>query len=209
MTKICSKADVIGKYLHFMFVTILLNFITPSLQATWIRNTLLNALGKTSVADPRVIPSSFVYQHPTISSLASYIMSLIEGPKVSNGVDPSSAKIDTMHALVRKYTVDFRQHIASRPSDGEVVLVTGTTGWLGSLILAELLQSDVKRVYAVNRKGSSLLQRQSDAFTERGLDSKLMQSEKLRLLEADLTMDKLGLDDQNFEEVGATFAFDI
>lgn len=153
------------------------------------------------MTDPRIIPGSFVYQHPTISSLASYVLSLIEGPKVPNGVDSSSAKVDAMHAMVRKYTADFRQHIASRPSDREVVLVTGTTGWLGSLILEELLQSDVKRVYAVNRKGSSLLQRQSDAFTERGLDTKLVQSEKLHLLEADLTMSKLGLDDQTFEEV--------
>lgn len=204
-----SGCDRQAFVLYFRHYSAEFHYLSFSLQATWIRNTLLNALGKTSVADPRVIPSSFVYQHPTILSLASYIMSLSEGPKVSNGVDSSSAKIVIMHALVRKFTADFRQHIASRPSDGEVVLLTGTTGWLGSLILAELLQSDVKRIYAVNRKGSSLPERQSDAFAERGLDYKLLQSEKLRLLEADLTMNKLGLDDQTFEEVSATFAFDI
>lgn len=153
------------------------------------------------MADPRVIPGSFVYQHPNILSLATYVSGLIEGPNVYNDVDPSSVKIGAMHAMVKKYTADFVQHVASRRSDGEVVLVTGTTGWLGSLILAELLQSNIKRVYAVNRKGASLLQRQSNAFTERGLDSKLVSSEKLLLLEADLTMDNFGIDGQTFEEV--------
>lgn len=161
----------------------------------------MNALEKTSVADPRVIPGSFVYQHPTISSLASYVSSLTEGSKITNDAEANSRKIELMNSMVRKYSAEFRQHAPSKQSDGEVVLVTGTTGWLGSFILAELLESDVKRVYAVNRKGPSLLTRQSDAFKERGLDGDLVLSEKLILLEADLTMDKFGLSDQTWEQV--------
>lgn len=119
----------------------------------------MNALEKTSVAsvaDPRVIPGSFVYQHPTISPLASYVSSLTEGSKITNDAEANSRKIELMNSMVRKYSAEFRQHAPSKQSDGEVVLVTGTTGWLGSFILAELLESDVKRVYVVNRKGPSL-----------------------------------------------------
>lgn len=153
------------------------------------------------MTDPRVIPSSFIYQHPSIASLASYISGLAEGSNTTNGGDTRSAKIDAMYAMVHKYTADFRQHVGSGQSNGESVLVTGTTGWLGSLILADLLKSDVRRVYAINRKGAPLLERQTGAFKERGLDFSLLLSEKLVLLEADLTVEYLGLDNKTLEEV--------
>ena len=84
---------------------------------------------------------------------------------------------------------------------GEVVLLTGTTGWLGSLVLAELLRSNVERVYAVNRRGTRLFDRQVQAFKERDIDVSLASSEKLILLEADLTKEDFGVDKTLFNEV--------
>lgn len=114
-----------------------------------------------------------------------------------------------MHAMLRKYGANFRKHAAS-PSrweegdGGEVVLVTGTTGWLGSLMLAELLQDqNVRRVYALNRKvGAELTrERQARAFEEKGIDARLASSNKLVLLDADLTVEGLGLHGTVFDEV--------
>lgn len=193
------------------------------MQAIWIRNTILNALERSSGADPaliRSIPGSFVYHHPTIESLASYVLGLAKGTQgqshsgtadadVKANANANAAKIDAMHAMLRKYSSDLRKHVAppSRCDEeegdgGEVVLVTGTTGWLGSLMLAELLQDPtVKRVYALNRKVGSTRERQVRAFEEKGIDAKLATSNKLVLLDADLTVEGFGLCGSVFEEV--------
>lgn len=138
-------------------------------------------VGEECVVDPRTIPGSFVYHHPTIESLAGYILDIAKGSSAQSlpgavVVDASTAKIDAMHAMLRKYGADFRKHVASpsrreeEEDGGEVVLVTGTTGWLGSLMLAEMLQDrNVKRVYALNRKvrAGSTRERQAHAFEEK------------------------------------------
>ncbi|KAF9017319.1 hypothetical protein BDZ89DRAFT_1074872 [Hymenopellis radicata] len=81
--------------------------------------------------------------------------------------------------------------------DGHVVLVTGTTGFLGTGILAKLLDSpDVRRIYAVNRSskdGTALEDRQKAAFEERGYDAMLLDSPKLLLVETSLTERGLGV----------------
>lgn len=159
-----------------------------------------------------------MYQHPTIEALAAYVLSLAKGTAASaqshtgaadTEANANAAKIDAMHAMLRKYSSDLRKHVAS-PSrcdeeegdGGEVVLVTGTTGWLGSLMLAELLQDPtVKRVYALNRKVGLTRERQVRAFEEKGIDVKLATSNKLVLLDADLTVEGFGLCGSVFEEV--------
>lgn len=184
-----------------------------SLQATWIRNTILNALEKTAAADPRAAPGSFVYQHPTIASLSAYVLELAEGAQsqrtTMDAEEVKQMKIDAMHAMLRKYGSDFQRRVASPfrravVEGGDVVLLTGTTGWLGSLMLAELLQeAGVERVYAVNRRGGGigLSERQVRAFEDRGIDGTLVKSAKLVLLEADLTAGDLGLDAERLSEV--------
>lgn len=190
------------------------NYLGPiSLQATWIRNTILNALEKTAAADPRAAPGSFVYQHPTIASLAAYVLDLAGGVQVQgmamDAEEVKQMKTDAMHAILRKYGSDFQRRVASTARQavvegGDVVFLTGTTGWLGSLMLAELLQETaVERVYAVNRRGGEvgLRERQVRAFEDRGIDGTLVTSVKLVLLEADLTAENLGLDAERLNEV--------
>lgn len=116
-------------------------------------------------------------------------------------------KIDAMHAMLRKYGSDFQRRVASPARQavvegGDVVFLTGTTGWLGSLMLAEL-ETAVERVYAVNRRGGGvgLRERQVRAFEDRGIDGTLVTSAKLVLLEADLTAENLGLDAERLNEV--------
>jgi thioester reductase-like protein len=76
-----------------------------------------------------------------------------------------------------------------------VVLLTGSTGGLGSHILEILLGlASVERVYAFNRHGRMpVSRRQTAAFVDRALDVKLLLSEKLMYLEGDTTKSDLGL----------------
>lgn len=162
------------------------------------------------------MPGSFIYHHPTIASLAAYVFDIANGTSAQPRVDAAVAdaytrKIDAMHEMLRKYGSDFRKHVGSlsRPAEdgedeGEVVLLTGTTGWLGSLVLAELVEDpNVKKVYALNRKvaAGSTRERQIRAFEEKGIDGKIVSSDKLVLLDADLTADGFGLDGMVLNEV--------
>lgn len=193
------------------------------------------------MADPtliRSIPGAFVYNHPTIASLAAYVLNIANGTQVQPSAgagtanadaDASARRVDAMHALLRKYGSDFRAHghgvVACAPpskkrkrgsgsgdGDGEkeVVVMTGTTGWLGALMLAELLRDRaVKRVFALNRKvatGAELtFERQVRALEEKGIDAKLAASNKLVLLDTDLTVEGFGLDEEVLDEVKRLF----
>ena len=86
------------------------------------------------------------------------------------------------------------------------VLVTGTTGSLGAHLLVRLLQSpDVEKVYAFLRKrdDASPLDRQRSALKARGLDGRILESEKLVILQGDLAAQYLGLELSQYEEVSS------
>lgn len=123
-------------------------------------------------------------------------------------------KLRDMNALIEKYTSDIPPtplHDLEAPH-AETVLVTGTTGALGSLMLAELLSDErIERVWAVNRpsKGKILFERQKEAFVDKALDPLLLEHPKLRLVEADLTQDRLGLSEHQYDEVRSQVEFDI
>lgn len=96
--------------------------------------------------------------------------------------------------------------IMSKPRDDPTtVLLTGSTGNLGSHILASLLQDDrVACIFAHNRPskvGETIMSRQRASFEAQGLNIKLLESAKLVLIEGDLTQVSLGLSDEVFAKV--------
>lgn len=116
-----------------------------------------------------------------------------------------------MLLMVEKYSQSFPQHHPSRPTPSQdVVLVTGTTGGLGSNILAELVASkDVARVFAINRKDSngtvSVIDRQVTALNRQGLDPSIISSPKVEFVETDVDTQYLGLPDETYELVRSKF----
>ena len=106
--------------------------------------------------------------------------------------------------MVNKYA-SFRAHSGSLPAPpADTVILTGSTGSLGIELLASLVESSqVARIYALNRKSSIPLEhRHQTILSERGLDSSVINSEKVRLLEIDLEADYFGLSSGLYEEVG-------
>ena len=89
-----------------------------------------------------------------------------------------------------------------RPDGKDVVLVTGTTGNFGCVLLEALLENPgISLVYAVNRRGSRSRERQRASFRARELDEDLLDSDKLRFVEAELGIPGLGLDEELLDEV--------
>ena len=161
------------------------------------------------------IPQQFVYTNPSIDGLTRFLCGLLAG-KTINEEEERSAQLARMTALVEKYSLSFST--AAWASQGgtalsrgevegaEVVVITGTTGGVGSRLLARLLQSpNVARVYALNREGSrqseKLVARQRDIFKQSGLDDALLDQGKVSFHVADLAKPDLGLDARLLNEV--------
>lgn len=115
-------------------------------------------------------------------------------------------KLNLMHHMVMRYSEDLRPPgTRSEKGPGKVVLLTGSTGTLGSHILSELLKSDeINKIYALNRKGiDDLHTRQARAFIERGMDDQVeaLISERLIFIEGDTSVNGMGLSEQIYNEV--------
>ena len=133
--------------------------------------------------------------------------SILRSPELSQ----TETKVAEMKSLIAKYTRAFPKHVGSGKfsSDHEVVLITGTTGAIGTSMLAQLVDiSSVKRIYAFNRKGSSdsgtLRERQVDSFRQRGYDPKILNREIIVMVEGDQSKPDLGISARLYQEVITT-----
>ncbi|KAJ7052222.1 putative aminoadipate reductase [Mycena amicta] len=175
-----------------------------SLNATFLRHRIFAALrtDKTKVSIAQTIPPNLIYAHPSIQRLASAIEGLIVG-HASADADPRAL----VEAMIAKYSKGLdlsAPRVQRAPSNGgAVILLTGSTGGLGSHILDLLLRhSSLERVYAFNRPSRTpISQRQEAAFRDRALDVELLRSPKLVYLEGDSAREDLGISKQVFAKL--------
>ena len=90
--------------------------------------------------------------------------------------------------------------VPSTKYEGDVVLITGSTGALGANVLAKLHQmSNIALIYALNRKSISiqtLLSRQQSALVSQGFDpNPIVSSSKVILVEGNLDEKGFGIDE--------------
>jgi hypothetical protein len=193
-----------------------------SLSATLLRNhiimTLRGAPDDAARAAADKIGNSFVYAHPSVRELAEALGALMQ-PGM-DGAAPSAE--DAVRAMVDKYAKDMpAMNKASTQPDATVVLLTGSTGGLGSQLLATLLSDPrVVKVFALNRPGKTSSKARHEAtFRDRyalyrctqsdyltnccssGLDEELLTSEKVQFIEGDAAAEHLGLSKDLYEEV--------
>ncbi|KAI1142672.1 acetyl-CoA synthetase-like protein [Hypoxylon sp. FL0543] len=144
---------------------------------------------------PRII-----YSHPSYRSLAAYLYSQIQSGGAQGGDDTEQA-VQAMKAIFEKYTKDLPPANTSKPpplDDGQTVIVTGTTGALGSYLLNFLISdSNVKKVIALNRAKDGQA-RELQVFEERGLNADFS---KVEFLHADLSLPDFGLGDAKYNEL--------
>lgn len=185
-----------------------------SLQATILRRHIVAGVTLTSSALPP-LPMDIVYRHPSVSLLSGAIRKHCHdgNPIESAPLDDRIANIrSVMEEYVGKVT-SLRDEISavtatpsSRPRPhGAIVLLTGSTGSLGSALLAELVaSSSVRKVFALNRRGGhSLRARQVDGLAKLGVDIGAYWG-KVELLSVDFAAAQFGLDGDaysNLQEV--------
>lgn len=116
-----------------------------------------------------------INNHPTPRALARFVMQ-----KVVRGESPTSPEDETLEqqremlALYKKYTADLHVAARQRPDaaeEGQTVVLTGSTGMLGSYLLDAMAQSPrVKRIICLNRAEDGGASQQSRSAKERSLD---------------------------------------
>lgn len=161
-----------------------------SLQVTVISkqiNKLLSSFDRNHVCDART-----VYANPTVAKLTSTITAIVMGQRSSPDI-PSSPG-ERMNRLYAQLSADIPLSVRtplSPPSDKFVVLLTGSTGSVGSYILTCLDQDPrISRIYCLNR-GPASQARQKDSLAAKGL--RLTCPDKITYLDADITKSRFGL----------------
>ena len=177
---------------------------TASLQATWIRNTILRALRETNQDAAKRLPMNLVFQSPTIASLARETFSILDSTQ-----HPEAAHTpEDLWKYVERYSANFPSRpsgLIERPAGKDAVLITGTTRGFGCDTLEHLLRdNNVARVYAFNRKGTQAPDRQRAQFVARGLDVSLLDSPKFVMVEAALHEQDFGIEDTMRDEIRTT-----
>ena len=159
-----------------------------SLRAVRLQRLLLASLPK-SIAHQESrskISRAFVYQHPSITKLAYALRNLNKSGELRN-------EYEDIQKLVDCYSV--KGPVESERRTGHCVLLTGSTGNLGSYVLASLVeQSDITKVVCINRhstKDPFVLQQ--EAFIQRGITVSKHCWTKIQIYQSDLAASNLGL----------------
>lgn len=177
--------------------------IISSLQATWIRNTILRAIRESSSSVSSQLPMDAVFKAPTISALTYIVLRVVHGSPES---PPYTTSTQNLEEMVEHYISGLGtrpQQLRPRTITRDVVLVTGTTGGFGCDILEHLLRDDkVDTVYAFNRVGAKPMERQLAQFRKRGHDEALLASPSFKMVEVDLHAPNFNIESSLLAEVG-------
>ncbi|TQV90799.1 nonribosomal peptide synthetase [Cordyceps javanica] len=139
-----------------------------------------------------------VYAQSTVSKLTNFLFDRIRGTH-TNGVQ---SQTEILQALVDKYSAGLVKGSGSRPqakSASKTVLLTGSTGSLGSYLLDFLIHdADVARIACLNRSEDGGRAKQLEVNKQRGLYTTF---DKVTFLHADLSRPDLALKQDEFEEL--------
>ena len=116
--------------------------------------------------------------------------------------------VDRIEMMIAQYSNPSWATIRGNPEPGTTVLLTGSTGNLGSYILKTLLRDPkILRIYAFNRHSSHQpLDRHIERFENNGFDKAWLTSDKLTFVEGDTSQDDLGIEPSLFNEVCITLS---
>lgn len=138
--------------------------------------------------------AKIIYQNPTPASLSVAILRLKDGTAEESGQAVES--VDHMESTLESFTARIEKLNKPNPS-GLVIVLTGSTGSLGSYMLDNLLRNpEISEVICLNRPGSDE-EKQRKSNAERGLSCEFT---KATFLEVDVTKENLGMDQSIYSD---------
>lgn len=173
-----------------------------SRTALSLRSLISSNLGQT-------VSVSAIFENPSISKLAALLdpgtpYSLIESDKTTfSKFDSIRSTISTLNAELKAWPLLSSNFTTE--DEGEIILLSGATGSLGTSLLASLLASEkVKAVYALIR-GDTPLNKLTRSFESKNMDSSvLVAGGKLKVLNFVMRDPLLGLDINTYFELAKT-----
>lgn len=176
------------------------NFFTlgmDSLQALRVLRNLKQGLGLSN------IELSTIYTNPSISALASAIIRLSTQHQ-ERQISGEQALSQERSVLFREYQdlidrIPVESNVAKEAQDRNIVILTGSTGSLGSYLLKTLLSNPaVAHVYCLNRAPQGTLR--MERTKARGLSDEVSSS-RVTFLTADLPQTYLGLQPEVYRKL--------
>ncbi|ETS80548.1 hypothetical protein PFICI_08077 [Pestalotiopsis fici W106-1] len=145
--------------------------------------------------EPTAISSRTIYTEPTIERLSLFLAHILRmGQPIGSSAGSPIQKRDMQRQMAR-----LREFYSPR-GESITVLLTGSTGSLGSYILARLMSLDhVATIYCLNRAEVGL-RLQTDVNICRGLGTDFPK-EKVKFLHADLSKPYFGLRFEDYSEL--------
>jgi nucleoside-diphosphate-sugar epimerase/aryl carrier-like protein len=175
-----------------------------SLQTVFLANALSSAITSKHPDWNLSINIQDVYTHPTITSLSQYVTDGLQG----NKTDTEAVRYERINHMIQKYGDSLRSErpftMSRKRGNSHVVLLTGSTGSLGSYILNQLLSDHmVAKIYCLNRSAHAE-SRQRQLHEERGLSLWQTGGERVEFVKAVFGDDKLGLSESKYNTLLAT-----
>ena len=173
-----------------------------SLQVIQIARYLKGSLEKSGVRAHSLAPST-IYTHPTIVKLTQEIIRLAEEARASTEVD-EKMRVERMSVMLQKHSTGMiaqeKQLSARNTKRPQTVLLTGSTGALGSYLLERLyICESITRIYCLNRSPDSK-QQQDRAMASRGLTLPSHMNHVV-FLTSDMSKSDLGLEHSIYSEI--------
>ncbi|KAK9760610.1 hypothetical protein K7432_015198 [Basidiobolus ranarum] len=153
------------------------------------------------------LPYSFVFEHPTIDSLSTFLIDQAGENKCQEEIGKNVENLDEyFERFVNKYTINDITLPQSHPfdeSDGISILMTGGSGYLGVHVLDQLLMnSEVKHIYCLVRgnNAESCQRKLADTFDGFHLSKQALSAhkDKLTVFPCDLSDAHFGLDETTY-----------
>ena len=180
---------------HFLNEDDLFALGLDSLKVTNLVRHINDSLLRVGRNDLRILPRT-IYSNPTVNQLAHTVM------EMTNGVpSPSHEAADSeegMRAMLEQYTKDLpitaHTSLTLPPDALKTVILTGSTGTIGSHLLTNLLDNPaVAHIYCFTRiNPTPPLKRQRKVHETNGLPAHFP-SERVTFLETDLSQPYFGL----------------
>ncbi|KAI5918368.1 hypothetical protein F4810DRAFT_704251 [Camillea tinctor] len=137
---------------------------------------------------PQAIQAKTVYANPSIVGLTDIVSALSAGHNTSHKLGSDMETMQRLHDL----------QAWPKPENGIAILLTGSTGSLGSYILDSLNRdARVSRVYCLNR-GQGSLEQQKKSQASKGLGPL---GDKVQCLDADMSKPYFGLVKRDYLEL--------
>lgn len=171
------------------------------INASRLLSAALEAAG--SRIESTALATRAIYGNPTPRKLARYLFSAMQEESKSSPESTGQHEILAMEALWKKYTADLPKKREGRPDpkdEEQTVLLTGSTGMLGSYMLDIMVKDPtVKKIICLNRAEDGGVKQQANAVKERGLSSDY--ASKAEFFHVDMSRSGFGLPTEVYDRL--------